>query len=53
MKTWQQFAIGGGVILILYMVMKEDKGEKDQFRKFDPKTQQWKQWEKKGSRFGS
>jgi hypothetical protein len=52
MKTWQQFAIGGGVLFVLYLVMKEDKKEGELYQKFDPKTQKWEKYEKK-SRFGS
>lgn len=53
MKTWEKAAVAAGIVLVLYMVMKEDKekGEYEYQRRAKGQFGQYQPWERKsGSR---
>ena len=54
MKTWEKLAVGAGVIVVLYMVMKDDKDDdKFHYQRADKGKTNWTDWKRGGSRFGS
>ena len=54
MKTWEKLAVGAGVIVVLYMVMKDDKDDKYDYQRADKGKGNFKTWQRGGSqRFGS
>ena len=55
MKTWEKLAVGAGIVVVLYMVMQNDKDDKKyEYRRTVTGKNDWKDWQRGGSqRFGS